>query len=93
MDSALDALDVGEAPPSQQRPLEEAPRICRWQQQGLLGSGDGSRSGETEDFCGYRRRCAKVTIGRRLNGFLGLSLNDRTILFLVNLLDEKVSVR
>ena len=31
-------------------------------------------------------------IGRRLNGFLGLSLNDRTILFLVILLDKTVSV-
>ena len=30
--------------------------------------------------------------GRRLNGFLGLSLNDRTILFLVILLDKIVSV-
>ena len=30
--------------------------------------------------------------GRRLNGFLGLSLNDRTIVFLVILLDKTVSV-
>ena len=30
--------------------------------------------------------------GRRPNGFLGLSLNDRTILFLVILLDKTVSV-
>ena len=30
--------------------------------------------------------------GRRLNSFLGLSLNDRTILFLVMLLDKTVSV-
>ena len=30
--------------------------------------------------------------GRRPNGFLGLSLNDRTILFLVDLLDKTVSV-
>ena len=30
--------------------------------------------------------------GRRLNGFLGLSLNDRSILFLVILLNKKVSV-
>ena len=29
---------------------------------------------------------------RRLNGFLGLSLNDRTILFQVILLDKTVSV-
>ena len=29
---------------------------------------------------------------RRLNGFLGLSLNDGTILFLVILFDKKVSV-
>ena len=29
-------------------------------------------------------------IGRRPNGFLGLSLNDRTILFLMILLDETV---
>ena len=32
------------------------------------------------------------TAGRRLNGFLGLSLNDRTIIFLVILLDKTVSV-
>ena len=31
------------------------------------------------------------TVGRRPNGFLGLSLNDRTILFLVILLDKTVS--
>ena len=30
--------------------------------------------------------------GRRLNGFLGLSLNDRTILFLVISIDKTVSV-
>ena len=30
--------------------------------------------------------------GRRPNGFAGLSLNDRTFLFLVNLLDKTVSV-
>ena len=30
--------------------------------------------------------------GRRPNGFLGLSLNDGTILFLVDLLDKTVSV-
>ena len=30
--------------------------------------------------------------GRRPNGFLGLSLNDRAILFLVILLDKTVSV-
>ena len=30
--------------------------------------------------------------GRRPNGFLGLSLNDRTILFQVILLDKSVSV-
>ena len=30
--------------------------------------------------------------GRRLNGFVGLSLDDRTILFLVILLDKTVSV-
>ena len=32
------------------------------------------------------------SVGRRLNGFLGLSLNDRTIVFLVILLDKTVSV-
>ena len=31
-------------------------------------------------------------LGRRRNGFLGLSLNDRTILFLVIFLDKTVSV-
>ena len=33
-----------------------------------------------------------TSVGRRLNGFWGLSLNDRTILFLVILLDNTVSV-
>ena len=33
-----------------------------------------------------------LSLGRRLNGFLGLSLNDGTILFLVILLDWTVSV-
>ena len=32
------------------------------------------------------------SLGRRLNCFLGLSLNDRTIIFLVILLDKTVSV-
>ena len=31
-------------------------------------------------------------VGRRPNGFLGLSLNDRTIIFLVILFDKTVSV-
>ena len=44
------------------------------------GASDGGEGG------GGRRN------GRRLNGFLGLSLNDRTILFLVMLLDKTVSV-
>ena len=30
------------------------------------------------------------SLGRRLNGFLGLSLDDGTILFLVILLDSRV---
>ena len=34
-----------------------------------------------------------LTEGRRPNGFLGLSLNDGTIIFLVILLDMTVSVR
>ena len=34
----------------------------------------------------------QVTLGRRPNGFLGLSLNDKTILFLEILLDKTVSV-
>ena len=34
----------------------------------------------------------RVVVGLRLNGFLGLSLTDRTILFLVIWLDETVSV-
>ena len=32
--------------------------------------------------------CALSSLGRRLNGFLGLTLHDRTILFLVILLDK-----
>ena len=38
-----------------------------------------------------KTRAAEVK-GRRLNGFLGLSLNDRTVLFLVILLETTVSV-
>ena len=33
-----------------------------------------------------------LSFGRRLSGFLGLSLDDRTILFLEIVLDKKVSV-
>ena len=33
-----------------------------------------------------------LSIGRRPNGFLGLSVNDRTILFLAILLGKTVSV-
>ena len=33
-----------------------------------------------------------ISLGRRPNGFLGLSLKDRTVLFLVILLDKTVSV-
>ena len=33
-----------------------------------------------------------IVTGRRFNGFLGLSLNDGTILFLAILLDKTVSV-
>ena len=35
--------------------------------------------------------CNSAREGPRLNGFLGLSLNDRTIIFLVILLDRTVS--
>ena len=35
---------------------------------------------------------SEEVIGRHLNGFLGLSLNDRNILFLAILLDKTVSV-
>ena len=33
-----------------------------------------------------------ASLGRRLNGFVGLSLNDRTILFLAIIVDKTVSV-
>ena len=33
-----------------------------------------------------------LTIGRRLNGFLGRPMNNRTIIFLVIFLDKTVSV-
>ena len=46
--------------------------------QGLVAPGD--------------EKAGQMTIGRRPNGFLGLSYNDRTILFLVILLDKTVSV-
>ena len=35
---------------------------------------------------------AKLSVGRRPNGFLRMSLNDRTIIFLVILLAKTVSV-
>ena len=44
----------------------------------------------TDDLRAIR---APASQGHRLNGFLGRSLNDGTILFLVILLDETVSVR
>ena len=34
-----------------------------------------------------------LSLGRRLNGFQGLSLNDRTILFLFIILESRVSDR
>ena len=37
-------------------------------------------------------RCHRTSQSRRSNGFLGLSLNDGIILFLVILLDKTVSV-
>ena len=45
-----------------------------------------------EDFSYDSRQRRRVGEGRRLNGFLGLSLNDRTILFLGIVLDKTVSV-
>ena len=51
-----------------------------------------TRRGMPIVFCPCRMFNFFMTKGRRLNGFLGLSLNDRTILFLVNLLDKTVSV-
>ena len=46
---------------------------------------------EGRDESGTRRR-RSLSQGCRPNGFLGLSLNDRIILFLVILLDKTVSV-
>ena len=43
-------------------------------------------------LCGSRNGNSG-TVGRRPNTFLGLSLTDRTILFLVILVDKTVSVR
>ena len=40
----------------------------------------------------FVKKARRTIIVRRLNGFLGLSLNDRTIPFLVILLDKTVSV-
>ena len=40
-----------------------------------------------------RKQREKEVRGLRLNGFVGLSLNDRTILFLVITLDKTVSFR
>ena len=42
------------------------------------------------EYCEKSEKFADL-IGRRLKGFLGLSLNDRTILFLVMLLYKTVS--
>ena len=53
--------------------------------------------GEREDFFFFSRGNSCESVGRtflarRLNGFLGLSLNDRTILFQVILWDKTVLV-
>ena len=53
------------------------------------------RAGAAEliyDARGWIQRNAHSRADRRLDGFLGLSLNGRTILFLVILLDKTVSV-
>ena len=45
-------------------------------------------------YVGRRRQDEQLDtlVGRRLNGFQGISLKDRTIIFLVILLDKTVSV-
>ena len=50
----------------------------------IHGEKEGKDKGRREDF--------DLRGGRRLNGFLGLSLHDRALLFLVILLDKTVSV-
>ena len=48
--------------------------------------------GEGTRAKGEERLGIRGLSGRRPNGYLGLSLNDRTILFLVTLSDKTVSV-
>ena len=52
----------------------------------------GSEKEEEEEDAVLWPRQQTLTRGRRPNGFLTLSLNDRAILFLVILLDKTVSV-
>ena len=71
------------------RPPFPPPPLLRWQIYGVdLDAGIFWRASSSR-FRTLRRR---PTAGRRLNGFLGLSLKERTILFLVILLDKTVSV-
>ena len=51
-----------------------------------------SRTGSAPSPAAGRRpqKCRSAAKGRRLNGFLGLSLNDRNIIFFVILLDKTV---
>ena len=56
------------------------------------GNGRGRRRRKNGDL-DHHAAAGVVFLGRRPNGFLRLSLNDRTILFLVIVLDKTVSVR
>ena len=80
-----------------------------WEKQMFAVGCKLARSAASERHCGYIKtcrqkktrcccRCSKFLNfpfrrGRRPNGFLGLSLNDRTVLFLVIILDKTVSVQ
>ena len=53
------------------------------------GAAPRRTDGRTDERAGL---LCSMLLGHRLNGFLGMSLNDGTIIFLVILLDMTVSV-
>ena len=77
--------------------LDAARRVGEAQRAGVppaaqVAQGEGGGGPGHQEVDGEEAEGALLRWGRRPNGFLGLSLNDRTILFLVILEDKTVSV-